>query len=78
MDCHSYYITKLEKKEKEKKKSQSIYLYLEDNENEKVHVREEHQLSLVQSLDYPLGIKDAQNTCLLVYTVVAIYHMKCT
>jgi hypothetical protein len=47
MDCHSYYITKLEKKkEKEKKK---VYLYLEDNENEKVHVREEHQLSLVQA-----------------------------
>jgi len=41
MDCHSYYITKLEKKK--------VYLYLEDNENEKVHVREEHQLSLVQA-----------------------------
>jgi hypothetical protein len=34
------------KKEKRKKK---IYLHLEDNENEKVHVREEHQLSLVQA-----------------------------
>jgi len=36
-------------KKKRKKKKKKVYLYLEDNENEKVHVREEHQLSLVQA-----------------------------
>jgi hypothetical protein len=34
---------------KKRKKKKKVYLYLEDNENEKVHVREEHQLSLVQA-----------------------------
>jgi hypothetical protein len=34
---------------KKKRKKEKVYLYLEDNENEKAHVREEHQLSLVQA-----------------------------
>jgi hypothetical protein len=36
-------------KKRKKKKKKKVYLHLEDNENEKVHVREEHQLSLVQA-----------------------------
>jgi hypothetical protein len=61
MDCHSYYyITKLEKKKKK------AYLYLEDNENEKSSCERGASIVISASLDKPLGIKDAQNTCLLV------------